>query len=343
MPFRWRLGASLSFYIYLLAAGALALGGLSPAAPARAQDKRSELIELINALRASQGLAPYSVDAGLMAMAQEHSEYQAAIHKSTHQHSDGRVPPELGVTENVAGGDLGWIDPRTCVDEIWQDWGHMHAMIGYAQGAMGVGIADDGETEYYTLEVRTWDASASGIETATAAAGYGLTPIIPTPLVTMTPLPDGSIIHIVGYGQTLWSIALAYEVTVDQLRAWNNLGEGDTEIYAGQRLLVLPANLAPTRPPTPSPAPTATPPAQTGPAIAAAQTTAAPVSALAPPEQTPVSPEPTGAAGEATAAATQAGETSRRLLIPLIAGVSLVVGAVLLVVVFREVLKNQGS
>jgi murein DD-endopeptidase MepM/ murein hydrolase activator NlpD len=64
------------------------------------------------------------------------------------------------------------------------------------------------------------------------------TPIPLVPLATVTPRPDGSIFHVVGYGQTLWAIALAYGIKIDQIRAWNNLAAGSTSIYAGERLLV---------------------------------------------------------------------------------------------------------
>jgi hypothetical protein len=65
----------------------------------------------------------------------------------------------------------------------------------------------------------------------------------------MTPMPDGTIVHVVGYGQTLWAIAMAYGITVDQIRAWNNIPPDSNEIYAGQRLLVLPASLVTPHPP----------------------------------------------------------------------------------------------
>jgi hypothetical protein len=48
----------------------------------------------------------------------------------------------------------------------------------------------------------------------------------------------------VGYGQTLWAIALAYGIRIDQIRAWNNIATDSNDIYAGQKLLVRPANLA---------------------------------------------------------------------------------------------------
>jgi len=205
-------------------------------------DDISELVRLINELRASYGLDPYIVDPGLMALAQEHSEYQASIQTSTHQHSDGRTPPQIGVVENVAGGDIGFLEPYAAVYEIWADPVHQRAMIGFSVGSMGVGIADDETTVYYTLEVRPANKSTSEFS-ASRTASAPLTPIPLATLVVSTPHPDGSIVHIVGYGQTLWAIALAYGVRIDQIRAWNNIATDSNDIYAGQYLLVRPANL----------------------------------------------------------------------------------------------------
>ena len=54
--------------------------------------------------------------------------------------------------------------------------------------------------------------------------------------VTSTPLDDGTIYHIVQSNEALWSIALAYNVTVDQLKILNSLPTNN--IYVGQKLLV---------------------------------------------------------------------------------------------------------
>ncbi|RPI92188.1 MAG: LysM domain-containing protein [Chloroflexi bacterium] len=150
----------------------------------------------------------------------------------------------------MAGGDIGYLDAQAAVYEIWSDAGHMRTMVGFAAGSMGVGIADDGITVYYTLEVRPVRAGA----TPSGPSGDGtpqalLTPIPLVPLVTMTARADGALVHVVGYGQTLWSIAIAYGVTIEQIRAWNNLPADSNDIYAGQRLLVRPAGLI-TPPPT---------------------------------------------------------------------------------------------
>jgi len=228
----------------------LIFAGFFPTHRVSAQESaRSELINLINGLRASYGLAPYTVDPGLMAMAQEHSAYQASIHTSTHQHSDGSDPPDLGVVENVAGGDIGFLDPQIAVYQIWVDAVHMKTMTGYEAGSMGVGVADDGETVYYTLEVRPSDSAATASDpSGTESTQNPSTPMPLVPLATVTPNSDGATFHVVGYGHTLWAIALAYGVRIEQIRAWNNIPEDSSDIYAGQRLLVLLPGMTPVTP-----------------------------------------------------------------------------------------------
>ncbi len=96
----------------------------------------------------------------------------------------------------------------------------------------------------------------------------------PAPANTSAPLPtaapvvpnaqtraDGSQVHVVQAGQTLWAISLAYGVPLDTLRALNNLS-GST-IYVGQEIIVCAATVTATPavvyvtatpPPTPLPA-----------------------------------------------------------------------------------------
>lgn len=83
---------------------------------------------------------------------------------------------------------------------------------------------------------------------------------IPTP----TPGPDGRIIYIVQPGDTLWRIAALADISIDQLRALNNLTASDViapgdEIFLGLGGPATPIPLAqPTVTPTPS-GPTPTP------------------------------------------------------------------------------------
>ena len=70
------------------------------------------------------------------------------------------------------------------------------------------------------------------------------------PVVTATPNPDGSVIHKVESGQSLWSIAIAYGVTIAQILEWNGLG-ADAVLLVGETLVVRPSS-TPTISPTPS-------------------------------------------------------------------------------------------
>lgn len=76
------------------------------------------------------------------------------------------------------------------------------------------------------------------------------------PIYTPTPGPDGSIIYIVKANDTLLGIALTFGISVDELRAMNNL-TGDT-IFEGQKLLLGlagPPEITPTAGPTLTPTP----------------------------------------------------------------------------------------
>jgi len=74
----------------------------------------------------------------------------------------------------------------------------------------------------------------------------------PTPRDTPTPRPDGATVHIVGDGDTLFGIALMYNVPVDQIRELNagSIGGSDM-IWPGQELVIS----LPSETPTPTPLP----------------------------------------------------------------------------------------
>lgn len=86
----------------------------------------------------------------------------------------------------------------------------------------------------------------------------------PTPMPTPTPRPDGATVHIVKDGDTLFGIALAYGVDVDQIRKLNasSLG-GNDMIWPGQELVISMPSQTPTPTPPPEP-PTPTPASETG-------------------------------------------------------------------------------
>jgi len=251
---------------------ALILSVLFPRA-ARAQSESGyDIITQVNALRAAQGLEAYTVDSGLMAYAQQHSQYQADTQNSTHQHSDGSYAWGIGLNENIAVGSAGFMSPYIAVYQIWQDWVHLEPMIGYTSGQAGAGVAlgADGNV-YYTLNVRAGApvAQSTSVPLQTPLRSQATAPFVP--LITNTPNPEGVIIHIVGPGESLWGIAVSYGVTMDAIRGLNGMAASDTTIYEGQRLVIRtgvqalaptptgaqPTN--PTPPPSPTPTPTRTP------------------------------------------------------------------------------------
>ena len=61
------------------------------------------------------------------------------------------------------------------------------------------------------------------------------------PVAVATPQEDGAIIHTVEEGQTLWSIAAAYGITVEQLRQMNGSPVESDIIYVGQKLYIQPS------------------------------------------------------------------------------------------------------
>lgn len=222
----------------------------------------SELISAINALRNDNGLQPYVVDAGLMASAQLHADYMASTGNITHTRADGSTPATLGFIENIAGGYN--MTATVVVYSIWTDPDHWNTMAGITYGNVGAGVAEKNGYVYYVLQVQRVKTGLEGQPTPNFNSTVN--PNLVNPVITTTPQLDGSIIHEVLDGQSLWSIATTYNVTIAEIIAWNNLLP-TPNIFPGERLLV---KLAPTAtitptitlthiPPTRTSSPTATP------------------------------------------------------------------------------------
>ncbi len=226
-------------------------------------DAALDVIAEVNALRASKGLLPYQVDSVLMTVAQTHAQYQASTGVLTHYGVDGSRPHQRAIdagypvagdlssggffSENIySGANISAAD----VVEIWQvDSSDLAALISSDFKDIGVGVAVENGILYYTLNVglSTEDTNAD----STSAPSGTATSSTPgeKPVFTSTPLEDGSIYHEVQPNEALWSIALAYDITVDELKKINRLTTND--IFIGQKLLIKSAKQVLTATPTP--------------------------------------------------------------------------------------------
>ena len=217
-----------------------------------AQSNASDLIAVVNALRISNGLPAYNPHPILMQIAQAHADYMAATGSVTHYGANGERPfqraldagyPVAGdlsqggfFSENIVGG-------RFTAEEavaVWQgDAPHLNTMLSPNLQDVGAGVTKVGDFIYYVLDAGL-ASNSPVIYTPGSPGGTPGTPGVSqfiVPVVTSTPDADGLVYHEVQSGQALWSIAIAYGVKIDEIRALNNL-PADAAIFPGDRLLV---------------------------------------------------------------------------------------------------------
>ncbi len=213
-----------------------------------------DIIQRVNQLRASYGLPPYRVDAALMAAAQSHSEYQASIGAITHNGAGGTSARDRAiafgygdgaavfVSENIAGGNQISMDFAM---QMWQgDTLHLNTILSSNYQDVGAGVAISGDAAYFTLDAGYVAVSTSSPPpgdtvsvTANPLVEPSPTQVIIVPVAAATPQPDGSIIHIVQQGQSLWNIAALYDIELSELLTLNGLS-ANALIFPGDELLV---------------------------------------------------------------------------------------------------------
>ena len=241
---------------------------IKPESLIHAQSNRAmELVSTVNSLRVDNNLSVYEIDNALMASAQQHAEYMAEIGQVTHNRADGSSLSSLGYIENIAGGAN--LTVQVAVYSLWTDSEHWNTLIGIPFGKVGAGSAEKNGIVYYVLQVQR-------IQTGLAAQPTINYQITPDPdrvsdVITVTPQLDGSIVHEVLDGQSLWAIAIAYNIRISDIIQWNNLLP-TPQIFVGERLIV---QLAPTATISPTITNTSLPPTRT-----------------ITPSQTPITPQP---------------------------------------------------
>ena len=210
---------------------------------------RSELILAMNTLRVSHGLPPLIEDPIINAVAQATAEIMAANYMSWHI---GDVRGRIAAA-GYGGGATVWATEnfavsRMSIDEIMQAWAdpdHMRPAVNPAYCHVGAGVAQAADGRYYyILQAAYISNQACGKYKPVPGDGPG-TGANPDPPVSQIIIPvkiaspdsEGRIYHIIQSGQSFWSIAIAYQITIRDLEVWNNLSR-ENDLVVGQKLFI---------------------------------------------------------------------------------------------------------
>lgn len=226
----------------------------------------ADIINAVNSLRLSHGMAPLAVHPALMQIAQEVANglsFGQVGHWRPNDITLGQWLLSLGYplsgdlsldgyrSENFING------PNLTVQDAIRAWGsddpHSNTMLSPNRSDIGAGVAtatdEWGNTAYYyvletALQTKSGQMSSDAYPILTQMASSGthqaaMDGSISDYSITVamsTALPNGDVYHEVQYGQTLWSIAIQYNTTIAQLQRLNNLP--DTIIMVKTNLLV---------------------------------------------------------------------------------------------------------
>ncbi len=229
------------------------------AAPLASDVTAYDLIIAMNALRMGNGLPALIEDPIINAVAQSTAEIMAANNMSWHIGDvSGRLQSagygggsKVWGTENFAVGNM-------TLDEImvvWADPSHMIPAVNPAYCHVGAGVASAGGGRYYYVLQAAYTAGTScgeyisPVGTLPPGGNVGNYGII-VPVEVATPDAEGKLFHTVKTGQSLWAIAIAYQVTIKDIEIWNNISRND-KLQVGQVLFIPGANTAGYATPTP--------------------------------------------------------------------------------------------
>ena len=229
--------------------------------PAPATLTPADVINAVNSLRAANGLNILSVHPVLMEVAAQQASALAASEGAVgHERPCGMsLGQQLLVMGYPLWGDLSmdgyrsenWVAASTVeqVMAFWQsDEEHTNTMVSDFRSDIGAAVAV-GEQIYVVLETALSTPSRQHQNTAydiltgipmtqTLCAGFASGEIsnYSIPVAVSTARPDGDVVHEVKYGQTLWSLADLYHVSVEDIKRLNGLI--DDTVVPGWKLLI---------------------------------------------------------------------------------------------------------
>jgi len=210
-----------------------------------------EVLIEINALRAANGLSPLAENQYLNLAAQNHANWIATTGMGGHTGEGGSDAQaralavgygegaQVWVTENWARGS--GLTAYDCVYTMWAPSAeHIDNMLTTWHNEFGAGVAID-SSGFTIYVVNFGHTSNSNIPEQSISVPTGptatLAPLV-QPVTTATPQGDGTVVHVVQFGQSLWAISDAYEIPMADLLALNGLTEEDA-IFPDQQLLIV--------------------------------------------------------------------------------------------------------
>ena len=202
-----------------------------------------------------------SYNSQLMSAAQAHADWIVETGNGGHTGAGGSDETVRAMWAGYGNGasihcDEAWASTdsiESAVYSAWSDWIHQAVMLDYWGNGYtdaGGGVARNGNGSYvYIFDLCMVSGKpASNAPTAVNTQAYDSNGAIVEPTADLSqfissvkvaaPAADGSITHVVDYGQTLVQIALAYGVKVADIRDLNYMAEDSTLIYPEQKLLI---------------------------------------------------------------------------------------------------------
>ncbi len=222
-----------------------------------------EVLAEINALRASYGLDGLAENLYLNLAAQIQADYIAATGEGSHTGEGGTAAYDRALSVGYGEGAQVWVTENwakgygltayECVHDMWEtSTDHINNMLTTWHNEFGAGVALDinGMTVYVvnfghssgSAIVQPTSETGDPSSTPTTSGPTSTTAPIVQPVTVATPNADGSVIHVVQYGQTLWAIADAYGISLDDLLSMNGLTE-ESAIYPDDQLMIVPASI----------------------------------------------------------------------------------------------------
>ncbi len=210
-----------------------------------------EVLAEINALRAANGLSPLVENQYLNLAAQNHANWIATTGLGGHTGEGGSDSQDRALAVGYGEGAQVWVTENwargsgltayDCVHTMWKpSAAHIDNMLTTWHDEFGAGVALD-SSGFTIYVVNFGHVSGSTVPSQSVSVPTWPTatfaPVI-QPVTTSTPQGDGTVVHVVQFGQSLWAISDAYDISMADLLALNGLTEEDA-IFPDQQLLIV--------------------------------------------------------------------------------------------------------